>query len=134
LLAERLFGRHVSDSAQRATGTREVGIVYAGDGGAVWGNVRMGFGQSEIEDLGVSALGHEEIRGLDIAMDDSFGVGGIEGVGDLDSQVEQRFEVDGARVDAVLEGFAVEKFHGDKSFAIVVADVVDGADVWMVQR
>jgi hypothetical protein len=36
----------------------------------------------------MTTLGYEYIRGLDVAMDDALGVGGIESVGDLDSQRE----------------------------------------------
>ena len=40
-------------------------------------------GQSEIKDLRVTAPGNENVRGLDVAMDDPGGVGDIQGVGDL---------------------------------------------------
>ena len=47
------------------------------------------FGQAEVENLGVSALGHENVGGLDVAMDDAFAVRGVERVGDFDGQAEQ---------------------------------------------
>ena len=93
----------------------------------------MGFGESEIEDLGVAAFGDEEIRGLDVAMNDSFGMSSIEGVSDFDADIEQTFEFHRPIADAVLQGNALEKFHGDEGFVVVVADVVNGADVRMVQ-
>ncbi len=37
-----------------------------------------------------------------------------------------------AQPDAVLEGLAVEKFHGDEAFAVVLSDFVNRADVRMV--
>ena len=35
-----------------------------------------------------------EIGGLDVAVDDAFGVGGIEGVGDFDGDVEDAFQLE----------------------------------------
>ena len=43
------------------------------------------FRQPEIENFRVSALSHEQIRRLDVAMNDPAGVRGIERVGDLDT-------------------------------------------------
>ena len=39
--------------------------------------------QSKIQNLGVSAFRDEDIGGLDVTVDDAFGVGGIESIGDL---------------------------------------------------
>ncbi len=46
-------------------------------------------GQAEIENFGVAALGDENIRRLDIAMDDSFGVCGIESIGNFDAEIQE---------------------------------------------
>ena len=134
VFAERLFGRHVGDGAESAARTGEVWIVGAGDGGAVGSGGGVSFGQTEVENFGVTTLGHEKICGLDVAMDDAFGVGGVEGIGNLDCQIEQDFELHRPRADAVFQGDAIEKFHGDEGFAVLVADVIDGADVGMVER
>ena len=91
------------------------------------------FGEAEIEDFGVAALGDEDVGGLDVAMDDAFAVGGVERVGDLNGEIEQIVEFHGAAGDGVLQGLAVEKFHGDEGFAVGFADIVNRADVGMVQ-
>ncbi len=36
--------------------------------------------------------------------------------------------------DAMLQGHAFEKFHGDESIAALIVNFVDGADVGMIKR
>ncbi len=91
------------------------------------------FCQAEIEQLGLTALGDKNICGLDVAMDDALAVGGVERVGDLDTQSDQGFCVERPAFDAMLERLAFEKFHGDKSQAVLLVDFVNGADIGMIQ-
>ncbi len=65
-------------------------------------------------------------------MNDAFGVGGVKGVGNVDGDVQEAVEIDGAATHEVLESLAVEKFHGDEGFAVLLADIVNSADVGMV--
>ena len=51
--------------------------------------------EAEVENFGVAALGDENICGLDVAMDDAFGVRGVERVGDFDGE-RSRSPVPGA--------------------------------------
>jgi hypothetical protein len=44
--------------------------------------------QAEIEQLGVAAIGHEDVRRLDVAVDDPFGVRGFERIGELHAELE----------------------------------------------
>ena len=46
--------------------------------------------EAEIENLRVPPLGHKDIRRLDVAMHDAFGVRDIHRVGNFDSQIESR--------------------------------------------
>src|SRR5579863_2647014 len=91
------------------------------------------FGEAEIENFGVAAFGHEDVCGLDIAVNDAFGVGGVEGVRDFDSQVEEQVQLHGTASDEVLQSLAFEALHGDEGASVFFADVVDGADVGMVE-
>ena len=79
------------------------------------------------------AFGDENIRRLDVAMNDSFGVCGIERVGNLDSQLEQRFEFHGPVRDQVLQRRAVEILHHDEWVTVLLPNLMNRANVRVVQ-
>src|ERR1700732_645069 len=99
------------------------------------GFVRSGFnfGQPEIKDLGVSALGHKNGRRLDVGMDDAFTVRRIERASKLNTQRQDRFQLHGTAGNPVLERRPVKKFHDQKSPSFSLANVENGADVGMVE-
>src|SRR5262249_19553679 len=66
-------------------------------------------------------------------MDDALCMGGVESVSDLDADIKQDFHVDRTPHDEVFERLTVEKFHGDESHAILFVNLVDGANVGVVQ-
>ena len=66
-------------------------------------------------------------------MNDALAVGSIERVGDLETEREHVVEIHGTGCDAVFEGCAVEELHGDEGLALFLADVVNRADVGMVE-
>ncbi len=82
----------------------------------------------------MAALGDEDVGGLDVAVDDAFGVRRIEGVGNLNGEREQRVVLQRTSRHHVLQGQAIQKLHGDKALALVFANFVNGADVGMVER
>src|ERR1700676_1595979 len=66
-------------------------------------------------------------------MNDSFTMGGVERIGDLDRQRHQDLGIQRLPRDAVLQGHAVEEFHHDKRLAVLLIDLVNGADIRMIQ-
>ena len=80
------------------------------------------------------ADGDEDVGGLDVAMDDALGMRGIERVGDLYGQRQQRVQFQGTPADAVAQRHSLQKLHGYEGATVLLADIVNGADVGMVQR
>jgi len=66
-------------------------------------------------------------------MDDASDVGRVEGVGDLDGEVKQRVERLWPARDPVLECGSGQVFQDNERLALRLADVVDRADVGMVE-
>ena len=54
---------------------------------------RAHFRQPEIQNLGMTALGHEDICGLDVPVNDARSVGGIKRVGDVNTQRQDGFDL-----------------------------------------
>src|SRR3989442_7897333 len=58
---------------------------------------------------------------------------GVEPLGDLDSQVHQTLHLQGPGFDQMLEGLSVHELHDDKVLPVFFTDIVNGADVGVVQ-
>ncbi len=94
---------------------------------------RVHLGQSEVQDLGLTALGYENICRFDIAMSDAFAVRGVERVGDVDGNIEKPCVRQGPPSDQVMERSALEQFHGDEVLSLKLVNLVNGADMGVVQ-
>jgi hypothetical protein len=90
--------------------------------------------QTEVENLGLAAIRHEDVGGLDVAVQDAPAVRYVEPVRNLHRQLQQQPHLERPSVDAMVEGAALEQFHRQEGTALVFVDLVDGADVRMVQR
>jgi hypothetical protein len=89
--------------------------------------------QSEVEHLRDPSLGEENIGGLDVAMRDAFGMRGLERLGDLDPESHQLVDDNGPLGDPVFKRGADEILHDHARATVLLGDVVNGADVRMVQ-
>src|SRR5246127_1299018 len=104
------------------------------DGRTNGATFRVGeLGETEIENLGMPAFGDKNIGGLDVTMNDAFAMSGIESVGHFNRQAEQNVGIERFSANTMLQGNALKKLHGDERLAILLADVVDGANVWVIQ-
>ena len=90
--------------------------------------------QPEIEDLDCSALHQEKVGGLDVAVDDAGAVCRIERVGDLYPDVDGLMDPGRTVGQQIAQGLTLEQLHHQIRPALVLADVVNRADIGMVQR
>ena len=90
--------------------------------------------EAEVEYLHLAAFGDEDVRRLDVAVDDAGRVRGVERVGDLDGIVEEQRPSAAACRDAPAQRRAVEHLHDEERQVAVLADVIERADVRMVER
>ena len=133
VLCPYLLGRHVGDRSQRTAWTCQAGDRRYGRRGVVSVATRTDFGQAEVENLGVAAAGAEQIRRLDVAVNDPGVMRRLERVGDLDRHCQQQVDIERVPGHAVLQGRPFEAFHHQERAAVLFADVVDGADVGVIQ-
>jgi len=127
--------RHVGDRSQRTAGTRQMFLGL--DGRGAHGNalrLQGNFREPEVENLRLTSIRHEDVCGLDVPVDDSFRVGGIQSIGNLDAQIEHRLDLHRLATDSVPQCLPLQQFHGDEASSIGLVDLVDRADVRVVQR
>ena len=118
LFAAGLFGGHVRNGPHGHTraGERLLGSYSLKRSNGGCGHVAFGgqLRQTEIQQFGLAAVSDQNVSGLNVTVDDAFLVGGVEGVGDLDADVEESVERKVAACDAILERFAFEQLHYKK--------------------
>jgi len=63
------------------------------------------FDQPEIQNLGLPALSDKYVGGLDVAMDDALGVGGVQGIGNPNGEVQQFVDLESPRARRCLRSW-----------------------------
>jgi hypothetical protein len=134
-----LLRRHVRDRAHRGAGLGQLRVEGKRQlsGLTVWSGIaqhRRNLSQAKVENLGMATLGHEEVGGLDVAMDDSRGMCRLKSVGNLDGDGQKNVRFHGTPRHSVFQCQPVQKLHGDERLARVLSNLVNGADVGMIQR
>jgi hypothetical protein len=81
----------------------------------------------------VTAVGDKDIGGLDVSMNDTFGVRGVKRVGNVDAEREQRVQFHRASSGVVPQRLSLKILHRNKRLSILLADVVNGADVGVIE-
>ena len=114
---QRLLGRHVHHRPQRRAWAGQMAVAE-GRGGPRLRAARLAlsdFGKTEVQHLGLPAPGHEDVRWLDIAMDDARAVRHVERVGELNGHIQQLLQRERPNGNKILECRAVEMLHHDEN-------------------
>src|SRR5262245_6838796 len=90
-------------------------------------------GEAEVEQLRVAALRYENIRWFHISMNDPGAVRGIERIGDAGAHRHQLFDRQGTDVQAIPQRLAIEPLHCDEWLTVVLCNLIDRADMGMIQ-
>ena len=103
--------------------------------GARRGQARHGrpLGQAEVRDLRLSAPVEDDVRALDVAMDDAVRVCGLQGIRNLDRKVDHSRNRQGLFRDVLPSCGAFDVLHRNEVMAVGLRDFVDDADVGVVQ-
>ncbi len=92
------------------------------------------FGQTKIEQLYLAAISEENVRGLDVAVNNGFGMGRFQGIRHLEAIFRHALQVDGLPRNTVFEGLPFEKLHDNEALPFELIHVINCADVRMVER
>ena len=91
------------------------------------------FAKSKVENLGVSALRDENVGRLDVAVDDAFGVSGVERVSNLNRQAEQYIRLHGLPAMRCFKVIPSRNSMAMNGLPVLLANFINRADVGMVQ-
>jgi hypothetical protein len=90
--------------------------------------------QPEVEDLGPAVGRDDDVGRLEVAVNDAVPVRVDEGVGNLEAVTDDRLGGETAVRDQLRQRLAVDELHRDERSPVRRADLVDRADVRMVER
>jgi hypothetical protein len=86
--------------------------------------------QAEIEYLRLTSLSDEQVRGLQVAMDNAPRMRRVQSVGDLDGPVKYRIQCEWLVSYLVLQRLAFHQLHGDVRRTVEFSDLVNRAKCW----
>ena len=133
------YVRHVVADAYRNIGIKfSIEVLkrgyYPKGGGIVQARDRVGrarqeLREAEVEHLHQATIGTNEIRGLDVAMDDAAAVRLVERVGHLDGGLDRFADWKRALRGPRRQHFSFHELHHDEVGPVELADVVGNGDI-----
>src|SRR5215469_368943 len=89
--------------------------------------------KTKVKNLSLATFRDENVGGFDVAMDDALGVCNREPFRHLDSHTQNRIGIQGPATDTMLQRHSIQKLHHNECLPVRLTDVVNRADVGMVQ-
>ena len=90
--------------------------------------------QTEVDDLGLPVRGHQDVAGLQVAVQQSFAVGSRERLRHLLPQVRHLVGRERAAVQYPVQRFPLDILHDDEIEAALAAELMDLGDVGITER
>jgi hypothetical protein len=118
-LALRLFGARVFGRHHLRPGHRPRGV------GRIVG--RQQLGDAEVEQAWRAVGGHQDVAGLQVAMDDQVAMGILHGIADLSEQLQALAHAEPLLLTVDVDGHAIDGVHDDERQAGVGGARVDQA-------
>src|SRR5207244_12092338 len=81
----------------------------------------------------MAAPGHEYVRRLDVTVNDTLGMSCLEPFRSLNGKVEELTHLERTVGDAVLQRCPFQKLHRDAGLGFMLPDLVNCADIGMIQ-
>ncbi len=78
------------------------------------------------------ALGDEDVRRLDISMNNTLRMRCVQPVRHLDRQIQQLLQFYGLTSDQMFQRSAIQELHGDECVLVHFPNVINRADIRMV--
>ena len=66
-------------------------------------------------------------------MDDALGMRRVESIRELNRHIQQQLSSHRPAHDSVLQSHAIEKLHHDERLALMLPDLENRADIWVIQ-
>ena len=76
---------------------------------------------------------NEDIGGFDVSVDDSLGMGSIQSIRNLYSQLQQLIDFNGTACHSIPKGLAFQVLHDNEGLSFMLTNVIDGADIGMIE-
>ena len=92
------------------------------------------FRETKVENFNDAVVPEHDVVGLDVAMDDADVVCRAKRAGDLNADLERVGWAEWSFSYPIAQCFAVDELGGDEVFRIDFVDLVDGENVWVVER
>src|SRR5215472_17966076 len=104
---------------------------WGAQGNALW--LQRYLCKPKVQNFRLPSCRDEDVRWLDVPVNDSFRMGSIQRICDLDAEIEHRFDFHRLASDQVPERLPLQQFHGNEGSPIGLVNFVDRADIRVIQ-